>query len=48
MAIAVVASGTQTATTMSLYADDATTVDQKATVSDNGTTYDKEEVAAGP
>lgn len=39
---------TQTATTYSLYADDATTVDQKATVSDNGTTADKGEVATGP
>jgi len=39
---------TQTATTYSLYADDATTVDHKATVSDNGTTADKGEVATGP
>tara|TARA_R110000868_G_scaffold323523_5_gene584457 strand:- start:840 stop:1976 length:1137 start_codon:yes stop_codon:yes gene_type:complete len=39
---------TQTATTYSLFADDAVTVDQKATVSDDGTTYSKGEVATGP
>lgn len=39
---------TQTSTTYSLYADNGTTVDHKATVSDNGTTYDKGEVATGP
>lgn len=39
---------TQTSTTYSLYADDATTVDQKATVSDDGTTFVKGEVATGP
>ena len=39
---------TQTATTYSLYNDDATTVDHKATVSDNGTTADKGETATGP
>lgn len=39
---------TQTATTYSLYADDGTTVDQKATVSDDGTTYVKGEIATGP
>lgn len=39
---------TQTATTYSLYADDTTTVDQKATVSDDGTTATKGEVATGP
>lgn len=39
---------TQTATTYSLYADDGTTVDQKATVSDDGTTFVKGEVATGP
>jgi len=39
---------TQTATTLSIYADDATTVDQKSTVSDNGTTYDRGEIATGP
>jgi hypothetical protein len=38
---------TQTATTYSLYADDATTQDQKATVSDDATTADKGEVVAG-
>jgi hypothetical protein len=39
---------TQTATTYSLYNDDAATVDHKASVSDNGTTFDKGEVATGP
>ena len=39
---------TQTATTYSLLADDAVTVDQKAAVSDDGTTYSKGEVATGP
>ena len=39
---------TQTSTTLSVFADDATTVDQKATISDNGTTYDHGEVATGP
>jgi hypothetical protein len=39
---------TQTSTTYSLYADDGTTVDQKATVSDDGTTFVKGEVATGP
>lgn len=39
---------TQTATTYSLYADDGTTVDQKSTVSDDGTTYVRGEVATGP
>ena len=39
---------TQNATTYSLYNDDATTIDQKATVSDNGTTADKGEVGTGP
>lgn len=39
---------TQTATTWSLYADDATTVDQKSTVADDGTTASKTEVATGP
>lgn len=39
---------TQTATTWSLYADDATTVDQKATVADDGTTGSKTEIATGP
>lgn len=38
---------TQTADTYSLYADDATTVDQDATVSDNGTTLDRGEVGTG-
>jgi len=39
---------TQTSTTMSVYADDATTVDQKSTVSDDGTTYTRGEIASGP
>lgn len=39
---------TQTATEYNLFADDATTVDQKATVSDNGTTFDRTEIATGP
>jgi len=38
---------TQTATEFSLLADDATTVDQKATVSDDGTTATKGEMASG-
>ncbi len=39
---------TQTASTLSLFADDATTVDQKATVSDDGTTFTSGEIASGP
>lgn len=39
---------TQDATTLKVYGDDATTVHQKATVSDNGTTYDRGEIATGP
>lgn len=39
---------TQTSTTFTLYADDGTTVDQKATVSDNGTTFDRNEIVSGP
>ncbi len=39
---------TQTATTYSLYNDNATTVDHKATVSDDATTADKGEVVTGP
>ena len=39
---------TQTATTYSLYDDAGTTVDQKATVSDDATTATKGEVATGP
>lgn len=38
----------QNATTYELYNDDATTVDQKATVSDDGTTFTKGEVTTGP
>lgn len=39
---------TQTATTYSLYNDDAATVDHKATVSDDATTATKGEVTTGP
>ena len=39
---------TQTSSTYSLYADDTTTVDQKATVSDDGTTLTRADVATGP
>lgn len=38
---------TQTATEYALYADDATTKDQEAAVSDNGTTLDRGEVTTG-
>lgn len=39
---------TQDATTLSVYADDAVTVDHKATVSDDGTTYTRGEIGTGP
>jgi len=39
---------TQTATGYALYADDATTVDHKATFTDDGTTADRGEMSAGP
>lgn len=39
---------TQTATDYNLYADNATTVDQKATFSDDATTADRSEIASGP
>ena len=39
---------TQTATQYSLYADDALTVDHKAAVSDDATTFDRGEIATGP
>ena len=39
---------TQTSTTLNLFADDTTTVDQKATVSDDGTTTTVGEIATGP
>lgn len=39
---------TQTSSTYSLYADDTTTVDQKATVADDGTTLTRGEIATGP
>jgi hypothetical protein len=38
----------QTATTYKLYNDDAATVDQKATTSDDGTTFERTETASGP
>lgn len=39
---------TQTATTFNLFNDDATTVDHKATVADDGTTASKTEIVSGP
>jgi len=39
---------TQTATLLNLYNDDAATIDQKAVVSNNGTTSEKGEIATGP
>lgn len=39
---------TQDATTLKIYADDGSTVDQKSTVSDDGTTYTRDELATGP
>lgn len=39
---------TQDATTLKIFADDTTTVDHKATVSDDGTTYTRGEIATGP
>lgn len=39
---------TQSSTTMSVYADDGTTVDQKATVTDDGSTYTRGEITSGP
>ena len=39
---------TQTSTTLSIYNDDAVTVDHKATVSDDATTYTRGEIATGP
>lgn len=39
---------TQDSTTYSLFNDDAATVDHKSTVSDNGTTFTRGEVATGP
>lgn len=38
----------QTSSLYQLYADDESTVDQKATVSDDGTTFTREEVGTGP
>jgi len=39
---------TATSSLINIYNDDATTVDHKRTVSDNGTTYDETEVVSGP
>jgi hypothetical protein len=39
---------TQSATELKVFADDAVTVDQKATVSDDGTTYTRGELGTGP
>jgi hypothetical protein len=39
---------TQTSTQYSLYADNGSTIDQKATVSDDGTTTTVEEIQSGP
>lgn len=39
---------TQTAAAFNLYNDDGVTVDQKATVSDDGTTYERGELTTGP
>ena len=39
---------TQTSTTLSIYADDTSTVDHKSTVTDDGTTYSRGEISAGP
>lgn len=39
---------TQTSTTLSVFADDTTTVDQKSTVSDDGVTYTRSEISTGP
>lgn len=39
---------TQTSAQFSIYADDATTVDHKAAVSDDSTTFDRGELATGP
>jgi hypothetical protein len=39
---------TQTSTELKVYADDGTTVDQKATVSDDGSTYTRGEIGSGP
>jgi energy-coupling factor transporter ATP-binding protein EcfA2 len=39
---------TETATQQKIYADDGTTVDQKATVSDDNVTYDRGELGSGP
>lgn len=39
---------TQTATTYSIYGDDATTVHHKATVADDGVTFSRTEIVTGP
>lgn len=39
---------TQTATETRIYADNGTTIDHKATVSDDGTTFESAEIVSGP
>lgn len=39
---------TQTSTTLSIFADDQTTIDHKSTTSDDGTTYTRGELSTGP
>lgn len=39
---------TQTGQTLSIFADDASTVDHKASVSDDGSTYTRGEIGSGP
>jgi hypothetical protein len=39
---------TQTSTTLSVFGDDASTVHHKSTVTDDGTTYTRSEISAGP
>jgi hypothetical protein len=39
---------TQTSTTLSIFDDSGSVVDQKATVSDDGTTYTRSEISTGP
>lgn len=39
---------TQTSTTLSIFADDQSTVDHKSTTSDDGTTYTRGEISTGP
>jgi len=39
---------TQTNNTLAIFNDDNSTVDQKATVSDDGTTYTRDKIKTGP